>query len=107
MLLKYDYPGNIRELVNIMERAVVIARDEYISLADLPFQSGAVREAAGKKHPISLRESLEELEKRLIGEAMTKASDNQTKAAEMLGMSERMLRYKLKKYDLKMRGGDG
>ncbi|MBP9531716.1 MAG: helix-turn-helix domain-containing protein, partial [Syntrophaceae bacterium] len=35
------------------------------------------------------------------GEAMAKASDNQTKAAEFLGMSERMLRYKLKKYDLK------
>jgi DNA-binding protein Fis len=49
----------------------------------------------------TLRDSVEELEKRLIGEAMAKASDNQTKAAEFLGMSERMLRYKLKKYDLK------
>ncbi len=49
----------------------------------------------------SLRESLEELEKRLITEAMNKTGDNQTRAAEMLGMSERMLRYKLKKYDLK------
>jgi two-component system NtrC family response regulator len=49
----------------------------------------------------SLRDSLEELEKHLISEAITKAADNQSKAAEILGMSERMLRYKLKKYDLK------
>ncbi len=49
----------------------------------------------------TLRDSVEDLEKRLIGEAMAKAAENQTKAAEFLGMSERMLRYKLKKYDLK------
>ena len=39
LLLKYDYPGNVRELVNIMERAVVIARDQYITTDDLPFKS--------------------------------------------------------------------
>jgi len=55
----------------------------------------------GKKSSGSLRDSLEELEKQLIEEAMDKAADNQTRAAEILGMSERMLRYKLKKYDLK------
>ena len=100
MLIKYDYPGNVRELVNIIERAVVIARDEYISIDDLPFKSVAVETAAEKSHG-TLRDSLEELERRLICEAMNKASDNQTRAADMLGMSERMLRYKLKKYDLK------
>lgn len=54
-----------------------------------------------KKSSGSLRDSLEDLEKRLITEAMIKAADNQTRASEILGMSERMLRYKLKKYDLK------
>ena len=101
MLLKYDYPGNVRELVNILERAVVIARDDYITVNDLPFKNDFLAGAAAKKSPGSLRESLEELGKHLIGEAMDKAADNQTRAAEMLGMSERMLRYKLKKYDLK------
>ncbi len=101
LLLKYDYPGNVRELVNIMERAVVIARDDYITVADLPFKSDAGVNSPDKKPSGSLRDSLEELEKRLIGEAMTKAADNQTKAADLLGMSERMLRYKLKKYELK------
>ena len=101
MLLKYNYPGNVRELVNIIERAVVIARDDYITVGDLPFKSETSAGLSDQKTAGSLRESLEELEKRLIGEAMTKASDNQTKAADLLGMSERMLRYKLKKYDLK------
>jgi two-component system NtrC family response regulator len=100
MLMKYDYPGNVRELVNIIERAVVIARDQYISIDDLPFKSVATDTVEEKSHG-TLRDSLEELEKRLIGEAMANAAENQTRAAEMLGMSERMLRYKLKKYDLK------
>jgi len=101
LLLKYDYPGNIRELVNIMERAVVIARNDYITVSDLPFQAGSFSRGPGGASAGTLRDSVEALEKRLIGEAMAKASDNQTKAAELLGMSERMLRYKLKKYDLK------
>ena len=48
-----------------------------------------------------LRGSIEELEKKLIVEAMEKSGDHQTRAAELLGISERMLRYKLKKYGLK------
>ncbi|MGA2526048.1 MAG: sigma-54 dependent transcriptional regulator [Smithellaceae bacterium] len=100
-LLKYDYPGNVRELVNILERAVVIARNEYITTEDLPFKSASPSHDSGKKSASLLRESVEELEKKLIAESMEKAQDNQTKAAEILGMSERMLRYKLKKYGLK------
>ena len=100
-LLKYDYPGNVRELVNILERAVVIARDEYVTTEDLPFKSAFPSRDTGKKSDSLLRESVEELEKKLIAESMEKAQDNQTKAAEILGMSERMLRYKLKKYSLK------
>ena len=101
LLLKYDYPGNVRELVNIMERAVVIARDDYITVNDIPFKNDDFEDPSKNRSSGSLRESIEELEKHLISEAMEKAADNQTRAAEMLGMSERMLRYKLKKYDLK------
>lgn len=101
LLMKYDYPGNVRELINILERAVVITRDEYITSDDLPFKSSTLAESSDKKLSGTLRESLENLEKRLIDEAMKKAADNQTKAADILGMSERMLRYKLKKYNLK------
>jgi DNA-binding NtrC family response regulator len=101
VLLKYDYPGNVRELVNIMERAVVIARDEYITTDDLPFKSVSPADDSDKKASGALRESVDELEKKLIIEAMEKTQDNQTKAADILGISERMLRYKLKKYGLK------
>jgi len=101
MLLKYDYPGNVRELVNIIERAVVIARDQYITTDDLPFKSVSNPIDSGKKYSGALRESVDELEKKLIIESMEKTQDNQTKAAEILGISERMLRYKLKKYGLK------
>ena len=96
LLLKYDYPGNVRELENIMERAVVIARDQYLTINDLPFNENTKKILSGP-----LRESVEELEKQLIVESMEKTQDNQTKAAEILGISERMLRYKLKKYGLK------
>jgi two-component system NtrC family response regulator len=102
ILLKYDYPGNVRELENIVERAVVIARDPVISVEDLPFRDlpDAAPEARQSEEGL-LRDSVEELEKRLIVEAMEKAGDHQSRAAEMLGISERMLRYKLRKYGLK------
>ncbi len=104
VLLKYDYPGNVRELENIIERAVVIARDAVVALDDLPFRETAfLDEAAGGKKADDglLKGSIEDLEKKLIFEAMEKAGDHQTRAAELLGISERMLRYKLKKYGLK------
>ena len=101
LLLKYDYPGNVRELENIIERAVVISRDSVISVDDLPFTEERIfPEDAGKKEGL-LRGSMEDMERKLILEAMEKSGDHQTKAAEILGISERMLRYKLKKYGLK------
>ncbi|MBM4315837.1 MAG: sigma-54-dependent Fis family transcriptional regulator, partial [Deltaproteobacteria bacterium] len=103
ILLKHDYPGNVRELENIIERAVVIARDAVISTEELPFRGTVTAEGgpAGGQPEGLLRGSIEELEKKLIVDAMEKAGEHQTRAAELLGISERMLRYKLKKYGLK------
>ena len=102
VLLKYDYPGNVRELENIIERAVVIAREAVISVEDLPFRDSMEEAASARKAEEGfLRGSIEELERNLIVEAMEKAGDHQSRAAELLGISERMLRYKLKKYGLK------
>ena len=102
LLLKYDYPGNVRELENIIERAVVICRDSVISVEDLPFREDMGVAGEGHKDGEGmLRGSMEELERKLILDAMEKTGDHQTKAADLLGISERMLRYKLKKYNLK------
>ncbi|MBW2673259.1 MAG: sigma-54-dependent Fis family transcriptional regulator [Deltaproteobacteria bacterium] len=100
-LLKYDYPGNVRELENIIERAVVIARDSVISVKDLPFEEISPDHFTGHKEGGVLKDEIESLERTRIEEALDETGNNQTRAAELLGITERTLRYKLKKYDLK------
>ena len=100
-LLKYDYPGNVRELENIIERAVVIARDHVISIKDLPFQDISPDHFAGHKEGGVLKDEIESLERTRIEQALDETGNNQTRAAELLGITERTLRYKLKKYGFK------
>ena len=96
--MKYDYPGNVRELENIVERAVVISRDQVIAMRDLPFREVPMTQLDGYHGGMgTLKEELEMVERRMITQAMEETNNNQTKAAELLGISERMLRYKLKK----------
>ena len=97
-LLRYDYPGNIRELENLMERAVVLTRDDVIGVEDLPLTLETP--APGSGEGAGLIAAVEGLERRMIREALGKADGTQTRAAELLGISERVLRYKLKKYGL-------
>jgi DNA-binding NtrC family response regulator len=97
-LLRYDYPGNIRELENLIERAVVLTRDDVIGVEDLPLALETPAQESGEGAGIIA--AVEGLERRMIREALTKADGTQTRAAEMLGISERVLRYKLKKYGL-------
>ena len=97
-LLRYDYPGNVRELENLIERAVVLTRDAVIGAGDLPLSLTEREKETGDSG--SLTAAVEGLERRLIRAALARADGVQTRAAELLGISERVLRYKLKKYGL-------
>jgi DNA-binding NtrC family response regulator len=96
ILLKYDYPGNVRELENIIERAIVLTRGDYISVEDLPSVSGKVRPTSEG----GMNEVVESIEKSMLTDALTQNEWVQIKAASQLGISERMLRYKMKKYNV-------
>ena len=97
ILLRYDYPGNVRELENIIERAVVLTRDDVIGIGDLPL-TVQEPETADRDGETNLTSAVEALERRLIRDALARSDGVQTHAAELLGMGERALRYKLVKY---------
>jgi two-component system response regulator PilR (NtrC family) len=99
-LQAYDFPGNVRELENILERAVTLSDGKRITAAELQLRGRAdvPREgppAAPAAAPLEQR--VEEVEKRAIREALAKTLGNKTKAAALLGMTFRQLRYKVKK----------
>jgi len=103
VLVKYDFPGNIRELENIIQRAVVMSRDEVLSLNDLPNLDGIPKSKSSddcKPEIGSLTQKTENLEKAMIKESLDISGGNQVKAAEMLEITERTLRYKLSKYQI-------
>lgn len=98
-LLRYDYPGNVRELENLIERAVVLTRDETIGRGDLPLllQEPVAEESMERNLPAAV----EATERQMIRDALAQSGGVQTRAADLLGISERALRYKLKKYGLR------
>lgn len=103
LLMKYNYPGNVRELENIIERAVVLTRGEVITLNDLPMNIKGFKEekSLAVLGEGTLTEQVEALEKQLIYDALQESGGNQTQAGKLLGLTERNLRYKLKKYNIK------
>ena len=106
LLMKYDYPGNVRELENMIERAVVLARSEIIEKDDLPIQFRVKNDNPEGIPPLeyyegNFRQKVEAFEKDLISAALKEANFNQSQAARNLGLSERNLRYKMEKYGLK------
>jgi len=103
ILMRYNFPGNVRELENIIERAVVLTRSNIITLNDLPINIKGFKEEDSLTviRGGTLTERVEALEKQLIYDALQESGGNQTKAGKLLGLTERNLRYKLKKYKIK------
>ncbi len=107
-LMVYDYPGNVRELENIVERAVALSRSSEIQLDALPPNVLDMRSAAGTPmipaEGVKLENLLDEYERSLLGEALRLSGGVKKEAARLLGVSFRSFRYRLEK--LEMAGSD-
>ncbi len=91
-LQQYDFPGNVRELENMIERAIVIGNDKEIRLKDLPFEKDVISNAV---------ESLEELEKKYILQILNKYDWNISQSAKALKLDRVTLYNKIKKFGFK------
>ncbi|AGC50301.1 sigma-54 dependent transcriptional regulator [Lawsonia intracellularis] len=104
-LTGYEWPGNIRQLQNVIERCLVLVPNDIISIDDLPSEikdEEAQFKSAVDLLPveIDLAATLEKIEATLIRRALARTNFTQVKAAELLGLSKSLLQYKLKKYNI-------
>ena len=102
ILAGYDWPGNVRELRNLMERAAVLCagRDVDSALLRMMLPKTADPESPVETAELRLEPAVEEIERKLILRALGASHDNKAEAARLLGVSERTLWYKLKRYGL-------
>jgi two-component system, NtrC family, response regulator AtoC len=105
ILKNYEWPGNVRELENLVERVVTLTSNSYIQPNELPFSLINVPKMNGLKESIlngrvSLIEGEEKFEREIIEDALKRANYVQSHAAEMLGVSRRILKYKMDKFGI-------
>ena len=104
MIMAYTWPGNIRELKNVIESAAVIAEDGFIEPAQLPGQITGAFSADSKEisFPVNLPldERINEIEKSMIIEALRKTGGVQVRATELLGINQRSLWHRIKKHKI-------
>jgi transcriptional regulator with PAS, ATPase and Fis domain len=102
LLVAHSWPGNVREIRNVVERAMVLEDSGVITPASLALGQGAIYPAHVSPPPLAAGESsLEDVERAMLESALEKCSGNQTRAAKMLGVSRDTLRYRIKKFGLR------
>jgi len=100
LLRLYGWPGNIRQLRNLMERLVVTVKDAMIQPEHLPEEIQASKEDA-RTMVVTLGTSLDQLEREVIHRTLTEITNHREKAAKLLGISLRALQYKIKEYGIR------
>jgi two-component system response regulator PilR (NtrC family) len=98
---RYDFPGNIRELENILERAVALSAGGEIGVADLRLTPAAGESEAEAERSGALPDYLDNLERKAILEALGKTGFNRTAAAKLLGITFRQLRYRMQRLGIR------
>ena len=100
LLESYHYPGNVRELQNIIERAIVLTKTSTLEVCDLPSEllGRQLAERSREWVPAYVGESLATVERHLILRTLEHFHNNKAQAAKVLGMSERHIRNKIKEY---------
>jgi len=98
LLETYDWPGNVRQLENCLEQAVVLCEDNRIDVSDLPLGVDAAKDRSGTDTEWPAGLTLQELEHRYILQTLARVGHNRTQTATLLGISLRCLQYKLKAY---------
>jgi two-component system response regulator AtoC len=104
ILLQYKWPGNVRELIGIMRRAAIMCENDMIIVDDLPLHLRGDFSLASQTmySDGSLEDAISALEKNMIIDALKKTQGSQAKAAKILGISERSMWYRVKKYEIDM-----
>jgi len=97
-LQRHGWPGNIRELRNAVERAVLLAETDRLGPEHFPMLSARPASSGFELPPNGV--SLDELERDLVAQALTRAGGNQTRAAALLGLNRDQIRYRIEKYGL-------
>lgn len=106
ILVSYEWPGNVRELANTIERLVIMSESNIIKIYDLPDTvKGAFRINRGFSGELKLPSEIEELERIRIMDTLPKYNYNLRKTAQTLGLTERQLNYRIKKYGIIIKKG--